>query len=192
MATFTFLVVFSVFLLQVAGEAFPTIILQQNDGVFPNVTNSTGTLSIVSPSGTSFITVNVPQEAKQVVADQVKRYNDAGEPINNDEILPGYSKEKRQHNTCHLICTPSSLADICQGSPVFASCADDCELNFVPPVTPPGGNGVGPLQGSNTEPHDDAMEDQITCISHCSCAGGNGEQVIDRRSNEDNPFQGLD
>ncbi|KAG6364228.1 hypothetical protein INS49_005826 [Diaporthe citri] len=131
--TFTFLVIFSIFLLQVAGEAFPTMVVQQNDGVFPNVTNSTGTLSVASPSGTSFISVNVRQEAAQV-----KHYNDAGNPIDNDEILPGYSKEKRQQNTCHLICTPSSMADICQGSPVFASCGDDCELHVAPPVTPPG------------------------------------------------------
>lgn len=165
------------------------MVLQQNDGVFPNVTNSTGTLSVVSPSGTSFVSVKVPQEA-----DQVKRYNDAGNPIDNpidnDEILPVYSKEKRQHNTCHLICSPISLADICQGSPVFTSCADDCELHVASPIVPPG--DMGPLGDSNTEPHDEAIVDHITCLTHCSCAGGHSEPVIDRRSNEDNPFQGLD
>lgn len=169
------------------------MVVQQNDGVFPNVTNSTGTVSVAPASGTSFISVNVPREADhQVVADQLKRYNDAGNPIDNDEILPGYGKEKRQHNTCQLICTPFDLADICQGSPVFATCADDCELHVASPTQPPGGGNVGPLDDSNTDPHDDTFADQITCLTHCSCRGGHGEQVVGRRSNEDNPFQGLD
>lgn len=160
------------------------MVVQQNDGVFPNVTNSTGTVSVAIPSGTSFIKVNLPREANQVVADQTKRHDEAGNPIDNDEILPGFSKEKRQHNTCHLVCTPFSLADICQGSPVFANCDADCELHV---ATPTGGNGVGPLDSNP-----DVYEDQITCLNHCSCTGGHGEQVVDDGINKDDPFQGLD
>lgn len=126
-----------------------------------------------------------------MVADQVKRYNDAGKPIDNDEILPGYSKEKRQDNTCHLTCSINYLVDICQGAPVFASCADDCTLKVAPPFLPPGGNGVGPLDGTDTDPHVDANQDRSVCLQHCSCYSGHGKQVIDGDINDD-PFQGLD
>lgn len=55
----------------------PAMVLQQNDGVFPDVTNSTGTLSVASPSGTSSISANVPRETGQLDTDQVKRYYEA-------------------------------------------------------------------------------------------------------------------
>ena len=180
--------------MQVAGEAFPTIILQQHDGVYPNVTNSTGTVSVVYPSGTSVISVNVPREVDQMVADQVKRYDDAGNPLDSDEILPGYSKEKRRHNVCQLICTPSSLNDICEGSLVFEGCTGDCTVSTASLFVPPGGNVMGPLRGSNIETQPDVIldADRATCLSHCSCTGGYDERLVDGGSNEDDPFQGLD
>lgn len=168
------------------------MILQQNDGVFPNATNATGTVSVTSPSGTSVISVNIAQGGDQMVADQVKRANHAGNFIDNDEILPGYGKEKRQHNVCYLTCTPARMADICEGSPVFASCADDCTLVVVPPIANPSGIIVGPLDGSDDEPHPDGYSLQAACLDQCTCSGRHDEQVVDDDSNGDNPFQGLD
>ncbi|KAH8756340.1 hypothetical protein F5883DRAFT_718550 [Diaporthe sp. PMI_573] len=178
MATYTLLVIFSIFLLQVAGEAFPTIILSQNDGVFPNVTNSTGTASVTSPTGDSVIITP---------ANQVKRYNSAGQLIDNDEILPGYGKEKRQRNTCHAICAPAHFNDLCHGTPSLVSCNDDCSVEIRP---------LAPLDGTRIGHQADAIHnaDQLACLSHCSCTHGGGhlERFVDDGSNGDNPFEGLD
>lgn len=184
------------------------MLLQQNDGVFPNATNATGTLSVVAPSGTSVIAVNVPRQLEQMEPIEppiptkmvpiepphhthFTRMVPIEPPIPTDEILPGFIKKKRQHNTCHLTCTRSALEDICKGSPVFASCNADCALRVATP-SGPGDSIVGPLGGINTDPTADVFEDQITCLTYCNCAAGHGEQVIDDGSDESNPFQGLD
>lgn len=161
------------------------MILQQNDGVFPNATNATGTLSVAAPSGTSVIAVNVPRQLEQIVPIEPPI------PTHTHEILPGFIKEKRQHNTCHMTCTSSSLEDICKGSPVFASCNTDCALRVATP-SGPGDSVVGPLGDINTGPRADVFENQITCLTYCHCAAGHGEQVIGDGSAESNPFQGLD
>lgn len=168
------------------------MILAQNDGVFPNVTNATGTISVASPSGTSVISANIARQLDQLVVDQAKRYNEAGNPIDNDEILPGYTKEKRQDTTCRVMCSPSSLDFICKGSPVFATCNADCKLDVSSPVMPPGGIIVGPLGDSNIKSYDDTMQDRVTCLEHCFCDAVRDEPVVGGASNEDDPFQGLD
>ncbi|POS76804.1 hypothetical protein DHEL01_v204799 [Diaporthe helianthi] len=176
MAAFTPLVIFSLLLLQVAGVAFPTIILQQHDGVFPNVTNSTGTVSVVSPTGASVIIKT---------AGQVKRYNSAGKLIDNDEILPGYGNEKRQRNVCHLSCDSTHLNNICQSAPYLANCDDECSLQAT---------GLVPLDGTIISQQTPAIpnKDQVDCLSHCTCAGGHGGDLVNNDSNSNNLFEGLD
>lgn len=165
--------------LQVAGVAFPTIILQQHDGVFPNATNSTGTATVVSPTGSAII---------PTAADQVKRYDSAGNLIDNDEILPGYGKEKRQRNVCHLSCDPADLVEICQSAPILANCNDECSLQSTG-MLPLDGTVIGQIgQGNSAMPNGD----QIACLTHCKCAGGHGARIVDNDSNSDNPFEGLD
>ncbi|KAG8166271.1 hypothetical protein KVR01_004823 [Diaporthe batatas] len=183
MTTFTFLVIISLLLLQVAGRgvAFPTIILQQHDGIFPNATNTTVTITgtVVSLSPTGFSSI-IP------TADPVKRYDSVGKPIDNHEILPGYGKEKRQRNVCHLSCDPVSLVDICESDPVLANCDTECSLQTTGMVPLGGAAVIGQV---DTVIPTDAM---VACLTHCKCASGHGSGIVDRDSNSDNPFEGLD
>ncbi|KAK2604105.1 hypothetical protein N8I77_007062 [Diaporthe amygdali] len=192
--TFTFLIIFSLYLLQAAGHAFPTMILQRHDGVFPNVTNSTNTSSVDAASGTFVISVNAPREVDQIVANQVKRYKDAVSLVDDHEILPGNGKEKRVHHKCHLTCSPANLVSLCKGSPVLAGCTNDCTLYTKGPFPLTGGNGVAPLGGNDTDSDANvtADEEHVACVSGCSCTHGNDKRAFDDESNVDNAFEGLD
>ncbi|KAL1858093.1 hypothetical protein Daus18300_010094 [Diaporthe australafricana] len=186
MAIFVTLIVFSIFLLQAAGEAFPTIILQQNDGVFPNVTNTTNATSLASPSGTSVVYVKSLHEVDQMVADQIKRYKALDKIVDNDEILPGHGKDKR-HRSCHLTCTPSYMEDICEDAPVLASCTNSCTLYTKGPYPLSGGNGVAPLAGNNISSNANvtADEEHVACVSMCSCTRGHEKRAFDGSVDQD-------
>ncbi|KAI3399746.1 hypothetical protein diail_5814 [Diaporthe ilicicola] len=170
MAIFTALIIFSIFLLQAAGQAFPTIILQKHDGVFPNVTNTniTNTTSAVLPLGTSVVPVYSLREVDQMVAEQVKRYKDSAMPVNNDEILPGYGKTNmKRHHHCELTCSPSYMVDLCKDYPVLASCSNNCTFKTKGPFPLSGGHGQGsaPLSGNNSVPNANVTADQ----EHIAC-----------------------